>query len=44
MGYGPEGSFDYGGVVLGAFLYKDYDIKAPRTLKKHKGKFHKLLP
>jgi predicted GH43/DUF377 family glycosyl hydrolase len=42
MGYGPEGSFDYGGVVLGAFLYKDYDIKAPRTLKKHKGKYFSL--
>ena len=23
MGYGPEGSFDYGGVVLGAYLYED---------------------
>lgn len=33
MGYGPEGSFDYGGVVLGAYLYEDYDIKAPRVLK-----------
>ena len=42
MGYGPKGSFDYGGVVLGAFLYADYDIKAPRTLKKHKGKYFSL--
>lgn len=33
MDYGPEGSFDYGGVVLGAYLYEDYDIKAPRVLK-----------
>jgi len=42
MGYGPEGSFDYGGVVLGAFLYSDYDIKSKRELKKHKGRFHSL--
>lgn len=42
MGYGPEGSFDYGGVVLGAFLYGDYDIKARRELKKHKGKYYSL--
>ena len=33
MGYGPEGSFDYVGVVLGAYLYEDYNIKSPRTLK-----------
>ena len=42
MGFGPEGSFDHGGVVLGAFLYKDYDIKAPRILKKRKGKYFSL--
>ncbi len=42
MGYGPKGSFDYGGVVLGAFLYDNYDIKAPRILKKHKGKYFSL--
>lgn len=42
MGYGPKGSFDHGGVVLGAFLYTDYDIKAPRILKKHKGKYWSL--
>ncbi len=42
MGYGPEGSFDYGGVVLGAFLYEDYDIKAPRILKRRKGKYFSL--
>ncbi len=42
MGYGPEGSFDYGGVVLGAFLYEDYDIKAARTLKKRGGKYFSL--
>ena len=42
MGYGPEGTFDYGGVVLGAFLYEDYDIKAPRSLKMKEGKFFSL--
>jgi len=42
MGYGPEGSFDYGGVVLGAYLYEDYDIKSPRTLKKKGGKYYSL--
>ncbi len=42
MGYGPEGSFDYGGVVLGAFLYGDYDIKARRELKKHEGRYFSL--
>jgi predicted GH43/DUF377 family glycosyl hydrolase len=42
MGYGPKGSFDHGGVVLGALLYDSYDIKAPRTLKKHKGKYYSL--
>jgi len=42
MGYGPEGSFDHGGVVLGAFLYEDYDIKAPRILKRHRGKYVSL--
>lgn len=42
MGYGPEGTFDYGGVVLGAYLYEDYDIKAPRVLKKKNGKFYSL--
>jgi len=26
MGYGPKGSFDHGGVVLGAFLYEQYDV------------------
>gem|GEM_PF-1361933 len=42
MGYGPKDSFDYGGVVLGAYLYEDYDIKAPRTLKKKNGKYFSL--
>jgi hypothetical protein len=42
MGYGPEGAFDHGGVVLGGFLYEDYDIKAQRVLKKHKARYWSL--
>jgi predicted GH43/DUF377 family glycosyl hydrolase len=42
MGYGPEGEFDFGGVVLGAYLYEDYNIRAPRTLKKKEGKYFSL--
>mmetsp|Transcript_20908 Transcript_20908/g.44075 ORF Transcript_20908/g.44075 Transcript_20908/m.44075 type:complete len:1319 (-) Transcript_20908:145-4101(-) len=42
MGYGDEGSFDYGGVVLGAYLYEKYDIDAPRVLKRKNGKFYCL--
>lgn len=42
MGYGPEGQFDHGGRVIGAFLYESYDIKAPRTLKRRGGKFWTL--
>ena len=42
MGYGPEGQFDHGGCVLGAFLYEGYDVKAPRALKKRDGKFWTL--
>ena len=42
FGYGPEGEFDHGGRVLGAYLYTSYDIKAPRTLKKHEGKYWSL--
>ena len=42
MPYGPEGAFDYGGVVLGAYLYDSYNIKAPRTIKLKDGKFWSL--
>ena len=42
MGFGPEGAYDYGGVVLGAYLYENYDIKAPRVLKKKDGKYLSL--
>ena len=42
MGFGKEGEFDFGGCVIGAFLYESYDIKAPRVLKKRDGKFWTL--
>jgi thiol-disulfide isomerase/thioredoxin len=42
MGYGPEGEFDHGGCVVGAYLYESYDLKAPRVLKKHQGKYWTL--
>lgn len=42
MGYGPEGAFDYGGRVLGAFLYEDYGIQSPRILKRKDGTFWSL--
>ena len=42
MGYGEEGAFDFGGVVLGAYLYESYNIDAPRVLKQVNGKFYSL--
>lgn len=42
MGFGPEGGFDHGGCVIGAYLYESYDIKAPRVLKKRDGKYWTL--
>ena len=42
MGYGPEGEFDHGGRVLGAYLYESYDLRAPRVLKRKDGKFWSL--
>lgn len=42
MGYGEEGMFDFGGVVLGAYLYASYDVNAPRVLKQVNGKFYSL--
>lgn len=42
MGYGLPGSFDYGGVVLGAYLYENYDLKEPRFLQKKDGKYFSL--
>ncbi len=42
MGFGREGEFDFGGCVIGAYLYESYDIRAPRMLKKRDGKFWTL--
>jgi predicted GH43/DUF377 family glycosyl hydrolase len=42
MGFGKQGEFDFGGCVVGAYLYESYDIKAPRLLKKRDGKFWTL--
>jgi predicted GH43/DUF377 family glycosyl hydrolase len=42
MGFGPEGAFDRGGCVIGAYLYHDWDIRAPRTLRKLDGKYRTL--
>lgn len=42
MGFGPPGSFDHGGCVVGAYLYESYDIRAPRVLKPRDGKYWTL--
>ena len=42
LGFGKPGEFDFGGCVIGAFLYESYDIKAPRILKKRDGKYWTL--
>jgi hypothetical protein len=42
MGFGPPGQFDFGGCVVGAFLYESYEVKAPRVLKRHNGKYWSL--
>ena len=42
MGFGKQGEFDFGGCVVGAYLYESYDIKAPRLLKQRDGKFWTL--
>ena len=42
MGFGPAKEFDHGGCVIGAFLYESYDIRAPRLLKRHEGKYWTL--
>jgi beta-xylosidase len=42
MGFGPPGEFDFGGCVVGAFLYDSYDIRAPRRLKQREGKYWSL--
>lgn len=42
MGFGQPGAFDYGGCVVGAYLYESYDIKAPRMLKQRDGQYWTL--
>lgn len=42
MGFGPQGEFDHGGRVLGAYLYESYDIQAPRRLKQKEGAYWSL--
>jgi len=42
MGFGPANEFDFGGCVIGAFLYESYDINAPRLLKQRDGKYWTL--
>lgn len=42
MGFGPEGEFDHGGCVVGAYLYDSYDIRAPRVLKQRDGRYWTL--
>ncbi|MBX7259225.1 MAG: hypothetical protein K1Y02_22885 [Candidatus Hydrogenedentes bacterium] len=42
MSFGEEGAFDYGGVAFCGALLESYDVKAPRTLRKWKGKYWAL--
>ena len=42
MGFGRQGEFDFGGCVVGGYLYESYDIKSPRLLKKRDGKYWTL--
>jgi hypothetical protein len=42
MGFGPEGEFDHGGCVVGAYLYESYDVRAPRVLKERDGLYWTL--
>jgi hypothetical protein len=42
MGFGPPDTFDHGGSVIGAFLYKSYNLKSPRVLKQRDGKYWSL--
>ncbi|EDY84746.1 hypothetical protein VDG1235_4379 [Verrucomicrobiia bacterium DG1235] len=42
MSFGRDGEFDYGGVVIGAYQFEDYNLKTPRLLKKRDGKYHSL--
>ena len=42
VGFGPTNRFDFGGCLIGAFLYQSYDLKAPRVLKPRAGKYWTL--
>lgn len=42
MGFGLEGEFDFGGCVIGAYLYDRYDVDAPRMLKRRDGRYWTL--
>lgn len=42
IGFGKEGEFDFGGRVIGAYLYTNYNIKQPRILKKRSGQYWSL--
>jgi predicted GH43/DUF377 family glycosyl hydrolase len=42
MGFGRKGEFDFGGCVIGAFLYESYGIKDSRVLKRRNDKFWTL--
>lgn len=42
MGFGASNEFDFGGCVIGAYLYDSYDIRAPRVLKRRDGRFWTL--
>ena len=42
MSFGKPGAFDHGGVTFGGLLFASYDIKGPRTLKRHAGKYWAL--
>mmetsp|Transcript_31677 Transcript_31677/g.92913 ORF Transcript_31677/g.92913 Transcript_31677/m.92913 type:complete len:1125 (+) Transcript_31677:97-3471(+) len=39
FGYGKEGDFDFGGRVLGGYLFESYNVNKPRVLKRLRGKF-----
>lgn len=42
MGFGEEGAFDHGGVVLGGYLLESYEVRGARHLKKHEGRYWSL--
>lgn len=42
MSFGKPGAFDYGGVTFGSALLESYDLTAPRTLKRWRGRYWAL--